>query len=84
MNGKFSTGWKKTDVLSIHKTGDQQVVKSYCRISILPNWNKVYGRLDFFIGKYLLLTLSLKILTISLKLEVSLLIEVSMRVHSIN
>ena len=44
-SGKFSSKWKKANVVPIHKIGDKQILKNYRSISLLPITGKIRERL---------------------------------------
>ena len=43
--GKFSTEWKKANVVPVHEKGDQQILKNYRPISLLPIYGKFFEHL---------------------------------------
>ena len=44
-SGKFSTEWKKANVVPVHKKGDKKILKNYRPISLLPIAGKIFERL---------------------------------------
>ena len=42
---KFSTEWKKGNVVPVHNKGDKQILKNYQPISLLPIAGKIFERL---------------------------------------
>ena len=54
-SGKFTTEWKKANVVPVHKKGDKQILKIYRPISLLSIAGKIFERLlydrmfEFFI-----------------------------------
>ena len=44
---KFFIGWKKGNVVTIHKNGDKQCIKNYWPVSLLPICSKIFERLLF-------------------------------------
>ena len=44
-SGKFSTEWKKTNVVPVHKKGDKKILKNYRPISLLPIAGKIFERI---------------------------------------
>ena len=45
--GKFSSEWKKRNVVPIHKKDDKQNVKNYRPVSLLPTCGKIFERLIY-------------------------------------
>ena len=50
--GKFSTEWKKANVVPVHKNGDQQILKNYRLISLLPIYGKFFEHLIHNLFEY--------------------------------
>ena len=50
--GKFSTEWKKANVVPVHKKGDQQIFKNYRLISLLPIYGKFFEHLIHNLFEY--------------------------------
>ena len=42
---KFSTEWKKANVVLVHKKGDKKILKNYRPISLIPIAGKIFERL---------------------------------------
>ena len=59
-SGIYPCGWKKANVVSIHKIGDKQTLKNYRPVSLLPIYGKFFERLiynemfGFFLDKGLI------------------------------
>ena len=45
--GKFPTEWKKANVVPVHKKGDEQILKNYRPVSLLPICRKIFERLIY-------------------------------------
>ena len=43
-SGKFPNEWKKANVVPVYKKGDKQVLKNYCRYSLLPIAGNIFER----------------------------------------
>ena len=60
MGSYFPIEWKKANVVSVHKKGDNQILKNYQPISLLPIAGKIFERLlydrmfEFFIASNLI------------------------------
>ena len=44
-SGKFPNEWKKAKVVQVHKKGDNQILRNYQPILLLPNTGKIFERL---------------------------------------
>ena len=45
--GTFPNNWKKSNVISVHKKGDKQLLQNYCPVSLLPICSKIFERIVF-------------------------------------
>ena len=45
--GKFSTEWKKANVVPVYKKGDKQILNNYRPVSLLPICGKFFKRLIY-------------------------------------
>ena len=45
--GKFPHKWKKANVVPVHKNGNNQSLKNYWPISLLPTCSKIFERLIY-------------------------------------
>ena len=45
--GKFSTAWKKANVVPIHKKGNKQILNNYRAVSLLPICSKLFEKIIF-------------------------------------
>ena len=45
--GKFSTEWKKANVVPVYKKGDKQILNNYRPVSLLPICGKFFERLIY-------------------------------------
>ena len=43
----FPNLWKKANIVPIHKKGEIDLIKSYCQVSLLPIFGKIFERLIF-------------------------------------
>ena len=43
----FPNLWKKANIISIHKKGEKDLIKTYCPVSLLPIFGKIFERLIF-------------------------------------
>ena len=43
----YPIAWKKSNIVPVHKKGDQQFVNSYRPVSLLPIFGKVLGKILF-------------------------------------
>ena len=46
--GVYPDDWKKSNVVPIHKNENENLVKSYSPISLLPVFRKVFERIVFY------------------------------------
>ena len=57
---KFPNEWKIANVIPIHKKSDEEILKNYWRISLLPIYGKIFERLicnslfEYFIENHLI------------------------------
>ena len=47
INGVFPDGWKRANVVPIHKKNDKQTISNYRPISLLPICSKIFERIIF-------------------------------------
>ena len=45
--GTFPNNWKKSNVVPIHKKGDEQLLQNYCPVSLLPICSKIFEKIIF-------------------------------------
>ena len=45
--GVFPPEWKKGNIVPIHKKGDKQTLKNYCRVSLLPICGRIHEQVIF-------------------------------------
>ena len=46
-HGKFANEWKMANVVPVHKKSDNQILKNYRPVSLLPSCGKVFERLIY-------------------------------------
>ena len=43
-NGTFPAIWKKSNVASVHKKGDKQIINNYRHVSLLSIFGKIFEK----------------------------------------
>ena len=46
-SGSFPNNWKKSNVVTVHKKGDKQLLQNYQPVSLLPICGKIFERIIF-------------------------------------
>ena len=44
INECFPNEWKKTNIISVHKKGDKQIIKNYRPVPLLPTCSKMFEK----------------------------------------
>ena len=47
ITGTYPSGWKKGNMVPVHKKGNKQYIKDYCPVSLLPICGKFFERMLF-------------------------------------